>query len=251
MKKLIASLFFITSLTTTLFAEYEPHSSGYDSGSQEKVMKVYSKAFDRAFEFVKMNQIEGDIVEFGTLEGFTATIFAKLIAQYKMDSSLYLFDSFEGFPEITSTVDINSYEVKDYKLWQSGGMALSPNVPEIIKKKLQTIIPVERIHIHKGYFKDTFRKKTLKSKPAIVHIDCNLYQSAKVVLSSLFKFNLIQDGMIILFDDYNCSRANPKFGERRALREVMDANPDYSHSLFFYYGWHGAAFIIHKEEKDS
>ena len=128
---------------------------------------------------------------------------------------------------------------------------LNPNIPELIKSKLQTIIPLKRVHIHKGYFSDTFQQRTLQSKPAIVHIDCDLYQSAKEVLSKLFEFNLIQDGMIILFDDFNCGRANPKFGERKALKEVMDENPNYSHSLFFYYGWHGAAFIIHKEDKDG
>ena len=122
MKKLLFFLILIPSLTTTLFAGYEPPSCGYDS--QDRATKVYYEAFDRAVEFVKMNQIEGDIVEFGTLEGFTASIFAKLIAQYKMSSSLHLFDSFEGFPEITSKVDLNSYEVKDYKVCQSGGMAL-------------------------------------------------------------------------------------------------------------------------------
>lgn len=59
-----------------------------------------------------MNQIEGDIVEFGTLEGFTASIFAKLIDEYKLNSSLHLFDSFEGFPEITSTVDLTQLLIK-------------------------------------------------------------------------------------------------------------------------------------------
>ncbi|MCB1072321.1 MAG: class I SAM-dependent methyltransferase [Chlamydiales bacterium] len=249
MRKLSSFFLLSFSLITTLFATYEPPSCGYDS--QDRATKVYYEAFDRAVEFVKMNQIEGDIVEFGTLEGFTASIFAKLIAQYKMNSSLHLFDSFEGFPEITSKVDLNSYEVKDYKVWQSGGMALNANIPELIKSKLQTIIPLELVHIHKGYFSETFKEGTLQSKPSIVHVDCDLYQSAKEVLSNLFKYDLVQDGMIILFDDYNCGRANPKFGERRALKEVMDENPNFSHSLFFYYGWHGAAFIIHKEDKEG
>ncbi len=242
------SLLTITFLSTvSLHAVYEPPSCGYNS--PDRAAKVYFEAFDRAIEFVKMNQVDGDIVEFGTLEGFTATIFAKLIKEYHLSNELHLFDSFEGFPEITSKVDLNSYEVKDYKVWKSGGMALNSNIPELIKQKLKTIIPLERVFIHKGYFNDTFKKGTLKSRPSIVHIDCDLYQSAKEVLSNLFKFDLIQDGMIILFDDYNCGRANPKFGERRALAEIMEENPNYSFSLFYYYGWHGAAFIIHKEKE--
>ncbi|MCB1110529.1 MAG: class I SAM-dependent methyltransferase [Chlamydiia bacterium] len=245
MRKLLF-LLGLLPFTLPLYSEYQPGVCGY---TLEKGTQVYTEAFDRAIEFVKMNQIQGDIVEFGTLEGFTAIIFAQLMEKYKINHSLHLFDSFEGFPEITSAVDLNSYEVKDYQVWSSGAMSLAPSVPTLIQERIETIIPKDAIHIHKGFFSETFQKKTLKSKPAIVHIDCDLYQSAKEVLSKLFQYDLIQDGMILLFDDYNCGRANPKFGERRAFKEVMDENPDYSFSLFYYYGWHGAAMIIHQEEK--
>ena len=236
----------IFSYTVVLYAVYQPRVCGY---TIEKGTKVYTEAFDRAIEFVTMNQIKGDIVEFGSLEGFTAIIFAKLMKQYKMHQSLHLFDSFEGFPKITSPVDLNSYEVKDYRVWTSGGMALDKNIPNLIQERLETLIPKNSIHIHKGFFSETFHRETLQNKPAIVHIDCDLYQSAKEVLSKLFQYDLIQDGMMLLFDDYNCGRANPKFGERRALKEVMEENPNYSYSLFYYYGWHGAAVIVHQENK--
>jgi len=242
----ILSFLAVFSFVVSLHAEYQPGVCGY---TMEKGTRVYTEAFEKALEFVNMNQIEGDIVEFGTLEGFTAIVFAKLMKEYKVKNSLHLFDSFAGFPEITSDVDLNSYEVKDYQVWSSGAMALGPNIPALIKERLQTIIPNDSIHIHKGFFSETFHKDTLKSKPSIVHIDCDLYQSAKEVLSKIFQFDLVQDGMIILFDDYNCGRANPKFGERLALKEVMDENPDFSYTLFYYYGWHGAAIIVHKEEK--
>ena len=241
----ILSFIIAFSFAASLHAEYQPDIYGY---TMEKGTKVYTEAFDRAIEFTKMNQIEGDIVEFGTLEGFTAIIFAKLMNEYKVKSSLHLFDSFAGFPEITSETDLNSYEVKDYQVWFSGAMALGPNIPALIRGRLQTIIPKDSIHIHKGFFSETFDKNTLNNKLSIVHIDCDLYQSAKEVLSKLFQFDLVQDGMIILFDDYNCGRANPKFGERLALKEVMNENPNYSYTLFYYYGWHGAAIIVHKEK---
>ncbi|MCB1075707.1 MAG: hypothetical protein KDK59_09280 [Simkania sp.] len=122
----------------SLYGGDQPAACGY---TLEKGTQVYTDAFERAIEFVKMNQIEGDIVEFGTLEGFNATIFAQLMGKYKISHSLHLFDSFEGFPEITSAVDLNSYEVKDYQVWSSGGMALAPNIPTLIQKRLEKIIP--------------------------------------------------------------------------------------------------------------
>ncbi len=240
-RRLFLSLILFT--LSQVHAEYTPPACAY---SQQKGTKVYTKAFSKAFDFVTMNQIKGDVVEFGTLGGFTASIFAKLMTQYRMTADIHLFDSFEGLPTITSEVDLNSYEVKKYKVWFSGAMAMGPEIPKLIRGKLEETLPKESIHIHKGFFDKTLQPQTLKKKPAIIHIDCDLYQSAKEVLSKLFAYDLIQDGAIILFDDYNCGRANPNFGERKAFKEVMDANPNYSSELYYYYSWHGAAFIIHK-----
>lgn len=97
----LVAFFFAVSL----YAEYQPSTSAY---TIEKATKVYTEAFEQAIEFTKMNQIEGDIVEFGTLEGFTAIVFAKLMKEYKVRDSLHLFDSFEGLPKITSDVDLST-----------------------------------------------------------------------------------------------------------------------------------------------
>ena len=125
-------------------------------------------------------------------------------------------------------------------------MKVENNVPETIEKRISKIIPSTHLSIHKGFYSTTFQQGTIDTPPAIVHIDCDLYQSAKEVLSTLFSQNLVQDGLVILFDDYNCSRANPNFGERKAFKEILEEYTNYSSSLFYYYGWHGAAFLIHK-----
>ncbi len=39
------------------------------------------------------------------------------------------------------------------------------------------------------------------------------------MLDRLLDFNLLKDGTLLVFDDFNCNRANPKMGERRALAE--------------------------------
>lgn len=240
-------LIFFSCCSLSIFAAqktpYLPQTCGY---SREEGWRLYKEAFQKAFEFTTKNQIHGDIAEFGTLYGFTAEVLTTLMKEYHNFVNIHLFDSFEGLPEITSEIDQNCYEVKHQKAWLSGSMAVSADVPNLIMGRLSSIIPAQLIHIHKGFFQDTFREETLRNKLAIVHIDCDLYQSAKETLTKLFDFDLIQDGTIILFDDYNCSRANPNFGERRAFKEVMDEHKNYEFSLFYYYGWHGAAVIIHK-----
>ncbi len=207
--------------------------------------KVYNEAFLRCFEFLKQNQVKGDVAEFGTFNGFTSRVIAKCIKKFRLGSSLHLFDSFQGLPDISSDPDMNCYEVKDLAVWCKTSMSAFPNAEKSIFKTLSKIIPSKRLSIHKGFYADTLKKTEFQKKLSLVHVDCDLYQSAFDVLDKLVKSRVLLDGAILLFDDYNSSRGNPNFGERKAIAEVFDDNVDYSLSLFFTYGWHGAAFIVH------
>ena len=212
----------------------------------EHAQEVYGKAFRKAFEFIIMNFIPGDIAEFGTYRGFTARTISELIRETAFKAHLHLFDSFEGLPELTSPVDSASYEGDDTKVWFKGQTTFSE--PELIEKALKKIIKPDQLSMHIGFFEDTLHRDTLDKELCLVHIDCDLYQSTICVLSRLFEYGRIQDGTVILFDDWNCGRANPQLGERRAFKEVMDKHRDqFSFSHYFNYGWHGAAFIIHKK----
>lgn len=214
--------------------------------TQQEGEKAYSEAFSRAIKLIKMNRIYGDIAEFGTFRDFTARIIAMLMRSEGYPAHLHLFDSFEGLPPITSNVDYACDEVAVDGVWYDGAMAVAPQTPQLIRNVLHTVMNPSYLHIHEGYFEQTLSRNLFSRKLALVHIDCDLYQSAKFVLSYLLKNDLVEDGAVLLFDDYNCCRANPKFGERRALAEVLQENPQYACSLFYYYSWHGACFILHK-----
>jgi O-methyltransferase len=57
---------------------------------------------------------------------------------------------------------------------------------------------------------------------------------------------VLQDGTVLTFDDWNCNRANPAFGQRRAFREFLETHPaKYSASHYLNYGFNCAAFILH------
>lgn len=55
------------------------------------------------------------------------------------------------------------------------------------------------------------------TKAAIVNIDCDLYESARVVLR--FIESLLTEGTVLIFDDWYTFRGNPNLGEQRAFRE--------------------------------
>ena len=83
------------------------------------------------------------------------------------------------------------------------------------------------------------------AKAALVHMDCDLYQSTVEVLDFLERSDALQDGCVVMFDDWNCNKASPWFGERRAFREFLERQDRYTSSQFFTYGFNGAAFILH------
>jgi len=79
-------------------------------------------------------------------------------------------------------------------------------------------------------------------------MDVDLYYSCVPILAKLLPF--LQDGAVILFDDWNCFKASSKHGERRAVCEWLKSNNNLQLHPYCAYGWHGQAFIV-GIEKDS
>jgi hypothetical protein len=114
-----------------------------------------------------------------------------------------------------------------------------------IKEALAEILPPERVAIIRGYFENTLEQYLPNEKAAILHIDCDLHASTMTVLEKALEKNVLQDGTLLLFDDFNCGRGNPMLGERKALADFLACQKTFSCSRFFNYGWNGGAFIVH------
>lgn len=214
--------------------------------SPMRAVQTWSAMFNTVFDFIYASRMEGDIYEFGTYHGYTARHLA--VAMTANDRSpaarLHLFDTFSGFPELTSTVDQKSYEIQAG--WEAGGCAAAPGAADRVRQMLTMLLPPERFTINVGGFADTLTPMTAHRPAALIHVDCDLYESTKIVFDRMLDFGAIQDGTVLVFDDFNCARANPEFGERRAMHEVFDDNPRFSCEPWFPYGWHGQVCIVHE-----
>ena len=128
-----------------------------------------------------------DCAEFGVYKGKTAKYISK-----ETERTIFLFDSFDGLPEDWN----NNFKKGDFRLKQV------PNLPANSK-------------LYKGLFKDTIQKFVCDYKKPLsfIHIDSDLYSSAKEVLFSLN--DKIISGTVILFDEY------PR-GENLAFKEWMN-----------------------------
>lgn len=130
------------------------------------------------YSFCLQNIIDGLWLEFGVWMGATIDILAK-----KTDpNKVYGFDSFEGLPEdwVKSPGEI-----------LSAGHFKTNRLPKVAKN----------VELIAGWFDQTLDGFLLEhtQQVAVLHIDSDLYSSAKTVLSKLA--NRLVPGTIILFDE--------------------------------------------------
>lgn len=187
----------------------------------------------------------GDIVEFGTMSGFTARVLATSMKasenKYNLKKrSLYLFDSFEGLPEIESSVDLASPHVQS-GAWSKGGCKVLSEVE--LRKVCSTIIENDRIFTYNGWFSDTVKNIPKSMRFSLIHFDGDLYQSTIDALDTCFSGHHVSDGAMICFDDWHCNRSDPNLGEQKAWHELCE-----KYEILFSdmgpYSWHGHRFII-------
>lgn len=197
------------------------HLQYFLHGSSAVSSQERAKTLVMAVEQVIGGQVQGDIAEFGTMTGTSARYLAAAMSAFShWDSSrhLHLFDSFEGFPEADNDIDRNSPHVAS-GIWGKGecyGIG-----PSYLSKMCRKFIPESRIHIHAGWFNQTLPLLPKSCKFALVHLDCDLYQSTLSVLDDLFTHDRLTDGAVLLFDDWYCNRGNPDMGQQRAWKETV------------------------------
>ena len=152
----------------------------------------------------------------------------------------YAFDSFEGLPE-SQGVDREGYRHSGM-----GPGAFSCNEPQFRRNLEGWGVDLSRVEIVPGWYEATLDGRTRERLPlhkaAIVLVDCDLYESTVPVLE--FIRPLLQNGTLVLFDDWFCFHGDPKRGERRAFGEWLQRNPDLEADEFRRFGPYGNSFIL-------
>jgi len=207
--------------------------------------RVVNQKLYLGVEYVYGAEVEGEIAEFGTMTGATAQAMAAAMATFgryaKTSKKLLLFDSFAGLPTVDSPIDSTSAHVLS-GAWEAG--TCHGVTPKELKNMCARYIPSSHIRIYAGWFKDTLHKLPPATKLALLHIDSDLYQSAYEVLDYVFTYRLVAEGAALFFDDWNCNRASPDRGERKAWAQIVEKfGIEYSDGGE--YGWSARKFIVH------
>ena len=108
-------------------------------------------------------------------------------------------------------------------------------------------LDLNKIIINPGFYSNSltqdFKQINKLNAASIVMIDCDLYESTSLVLE--FITDLIQEGTILIFDDWFAYRGSPLKGEQRAVSEWIRKNPHIQLSAFAQDGPTQRAFIVH------
>ena len=134
-------------------------------------------------------------LEFGVFQGASLRAWSQLLKNPQ--SELHGFDSFEGLPE-----GWNAYNPQG-KFHTNGAL---PHFDDA------------RVVLHQGWFNETLPEFTLPARDRLfVHIDADLYSSARYVLETLE--DAIHPGTILLFDEFY-----DQMNELRAFSEFLETS---------------------------
>ncbi len=130
---------------------------------------IFKKSIEEALK------IQGLFLEFGVMSGETINQISSLIPE----KIVYGFDSFKGLPEDWSEIYKKGVFAHDIP-------KVNSNVRLIVGHFQETLEPFLECH---------------KEKMAFVHMDCDIYSSTKYVLETLQKYDRLQIGTVVQFDD--------------------------------------------------
>jgi len=199
-------------------------------------------------DYVYCSAVPGDVAEFGTCSGDTALTIARALADWEerdpdiVAKRFHLFDSFEGFPEFGSAIDRDCHHAKSGD-WRPGSCKGLDRAQ--LERLLRRVLPPDELEFHEGWYRDTVPRLSAGVTFAMLHLDCDLYESTTDALDTLFARNQVAEGAVLFFDAWNCNRASPDHGQRKAWADLarkyaIEASDggDYS--------WEGHKILVHR-----
>ncbi len=146
--------------------------------------------------FSRLTAVNGAIVECGVGKGRTFLYFSFLALQEKKHRKLWGFDSFEGFPEPVK----EDTSIREPKKGEWSGVSSGDIVETLQTAGIPKEFILEQVKFVKGFFDQSL--VNYSGDPiALLHVDVDLYESYKDVLTKLYPF--VVSGGIVLFDEYN------------------------------------------------
>lgn len=188
-----------------------------------------------AFGYCANNKISGDYAEFGVFRGHTTIEAWKASRRHGLlDMEFWLFDSFEGLPEVVGQDKGGPFVTGEFSFDRTG----------FEKNLRKSGVDFSRLRIIPGFFDQSLAGIETDRKFSVVWIDCDLYESTVPVLEWLT--DKLVDGAVICFDDWFTFSGRPDKGEQKAVAEWLEANPKIRLMPYRDFHWAGKSFLHHR-----
>jgi O-methyltransferase len=160
----------------------------YDAVTNEQEQSLIWRLHTLSWAAKNALSVEGDFVECGVFKGFCSSVILKYLDFQDLPRQAYLYDTFEGLPEKTSTE--SERRAWDYTQYDA----------EAIYKGVRERFSVyKNVNIVRGIVPDSF-DVAVPEKIAFLHIDMNSAQAEMLALEHLF--DKVTPGGVIVFDDF-------------------------------------------------
>jgi O-methyltransferase len=163
-------------------------SSFYDSVTNEQEKSLIWRLHTLAWAAKNALNVEGDFVECGTFKGFCFEVLLRYLDFQNLPRQAYLYDTFEGLPEETSTVE-------ERQAWEYPASDSEDIYSEVCEK----FSSFKNVRVVRGIVPDSF-EQTAPEKIAFLHIDMNSEIAERLALEHLF--DKVKPGGMIVFDDF-------------------------------------------------
>jgi len=138
--------------------------------------------------------LEGDFVECGVFEGFMSNMLVEYLDFTDTDRTLYLYDTFEGFPtEYSSPADFPGSE----GFWHFANEAYAK--AGLYEGVVARFAPYHNVKVIKGVVPDILHEVS-PEKISYLHMDLNSPRAETAGLEILY--DRVVSGGVIVFDDY-------------------------------------------------
>jgi O-methyltransferase len=171
--------------------------------------------FEAAFRSIAQSGIKTvNYLEYGVARGTSLISAYDICTKTGMSCNLFAFDSFQGLPGDEGGV----FAKGDYSYPET-------HFKNVVKK---AGVPMARVKVVRGFYEQSLTPELItalgfKRGVYCIHIDSDLYESAKTVLNWLEP--ILDSGSVIIFDDWFAFDHMPdpeNYGEQKALREWKD-----------------------------
>lgn len=190
----------------------------------------------RCLRVAKAANLRGGYYEFGLYRGYTFWFAQRAADALGLAATgFHGFDSFEGLPEVAG-IDASTRE------FATGDYACSRSEVERFLERWG--FDWSRGDLTAGPFSALDPSAPPAEPACVVLVDCDLYASTVPVLAYLAP--RLQDGTILLFDDWNCFGGDPQRGERKAFAEFVADHPEWTPEPLFDVDRHGTAIQLRR-----